>query len=100
MPSDEELATIERALQLLAIPQEGLVKYYLSLRFLASAPDRIYAECPRECAAVVQAAFENGAGWKEVAQAARIDVAEAQRRWGAVEPKDHRRRRRRKKAGL
>jgi len=58
----------------------------VALRWLGTATDEFYAECPQESAGIAVIALENGASWQEVAQAARIPVSEAQQHWSASAP--------------
>jgi hypothetical protein len=85
MSQDEALDAVERTFEMLANPMysDGQ-KLYACIAFLQYAPPEFFAECPRECKAVAAGAFEYGASWKQVADAARIDIGEARRRWTDV----------------
>jgi hypothetical protein len=85
MSHDEDLARAERIFGILAGPYSDSQKLEVCMAFLRYAPFEFYADCPRECKAIVSGAFEHGASWQEVADAASMDIAEAQRRWIDVE---------------
>jgi hypothetical protein len=82
MAHEEALDLAERVFGILATPlYDGFQKKEACLAFLQYAPPEVFAEYPRECKAIVGGAFEYGASWKRVADAAGIDIAEAKRRW-------------------
>lgn len=74
----------EHLFQVLTMPQEGRVKLFACMRYLETSTPEYLDAFPREYHAVVVAAIEEGATWKQVARAARIGVTEAQRRWATV----------------
>jgi hypothetical protein len=85
MSHDEALDAAERVFEMLALPlYNDFQKAAACIAFLQYAPPGVFAECPRECKAIVAGAFEYGASWKQVADAASIDIAEARRRWADV----------------
>jgi FRG domain len=76
----------EQVFNLLALPQAGTIKLHVCRMYLWASPPEAFDEHPREYEAVVAAAFKEGATWEMVAEDARMDVAEAQRRWGTAGP--------------
>jgi hypothetical protein len=79
--------TVERTFKILADPRNSDdQKLYACILFLQFAPFECFATYPRECKAVVAGAFEYGASWNLVADAASINIAEAKRRWAGVAP--------------
>jgi hypothetical protein len=85
MSHDEALGAAERVFEILVMPYTDEQKLVACIAFLQFAPLEFYADCPRECKAVVSGAFQYGATWGNVADAANINVDEAQRRWLDVE---------------
>jgi hypothetical protein len=88
MADERALEAAETVFGILAIPTyDDALKLQMCIRYLQTCTDDVFADFPRECKAIVAAAFEYGATWQEVAAAADIDVAEAKRRWAdAAEP--------------
>ena len=85
MAANEALGAAERVFEILATPTyNDFQKQQACIGFLQYAPLEFFAGFPRECKAVVAGAFEYGASWAQVADAASIDVAEAKRRWADV----------------
>jgi hypothetical protein len=86
MSHDEALDAVNRTFEILAMPMysDGQ-KLYACVAFLQYAPPEFFADYPRECKAVVSGAFQYGATWADVADAASIKVDEAQSRWLDVE---------------
>jgi hypothetical protein len=85
MSHNNALDTVERIFEILATPTYGdSQKAYSCIAFLQYAAPEFFDEYPRECKAVVAGAFEYGADWKQVADAASIDIEEAKRRWADV----------------
>ncbi len=85
MSLDEALDIAEKVFEILAMPTyDAFQKAEACLAFLQYAPPDVFADCPRECKAIVAGAFEYGASWKQVAEAAGIGLAEARRRWADV----------------
>ena len=85
MARNEALDAAERVFEILATPRyDDAQKMLACIAFLQYAPFEFFAGFPRECKAVVAGAFEYGASWAQVADAASIDVAEAKRRWTDV----------------
>ncbi len=82
MAHAEALDVAETVFEILAMPiYDGFQKVEACLAFLQYALPEVFAEYPRECKAIIGGAFEYGASWKQVADAAGIDIAEAKRRW-------------------
>jgi hypothetical protein len=85
MSHDVILDTAEKIFEIIATPKYGDGrKVYSCIEFLQYAPPEFFDEYPRECKAIVAGAFEYGASWKQVADAASIGIAEAKRRWADV----------------
>ena len=85
MPHDEALDLAEKIFGILAKRlYNGFQKKAACIAFLQYAPPDVFGECPRECKAIVAGAFEYGASWQQVAEAAGIGIAEARRRWADV----------------
>jgi len=76
----------EQLFRVLAFPQEGRTKLDACMAYLEVSTPEAFDEHPREYQAVAAAAFEDGATWEQVARAATMNMAEAQRRWGTVGP--------------
>ena len=78
MSQDEALGAFERTFEILANPAyNDSQKLYACIAFLQYAPLEFFADYPRECKAVVSGAFQYGATWADVADAASIKVDEA-----------------------
>jgi len=86
--TDQDWLALARRLQedWLATDQPPASKAVACLRILESVPLRLYSDHPAMFANIVSAALHSGASWKQVACAARIDVAEARQRWGSAAP--------------
>jgi hypothetical protein len=82
--TDKALAVAEEVFQILYLSHEPFAKMMACILFLQAAPDEFYADQPRVCEAIVAGALEYGANWEEVADAARINVTEARRKWERV----------------
>jgi hypothetical protein len=82
---EEDLARAEKTFGILAGPASDAQKLEVCIAMLQYLPFDFYADCPRECKAIVAGAFKYGASWPTVANAAGIDIEEAQRRWVDVE---------------
>jgi hypothetical protein len=86
MPNMAMLAAAERVFGVLATAtQRREVNSAICLRFLQIATESDFAEHPRECAAIVAGARENGASWEEIAASANLSLADALQRWRAVD---------------
>jgi hypothetical protein len=86
MSQDEARGAFEKTFEILANPAyNDSQKLYACIAFLQYAPLEFFADYPRECKAVVSGAFQYGATWADVADAASIKVDEAQSRWLDVE---------------
>ena len=85
MADEQAREAAERVFEILAMPTyDDAIKLQVCSRYLQTCTDDVFADFPRECKAIVAGAFEYGATWQMVAEAADIDVAEAKRRWADV----------------
>lgn len=85
MSHDPGLVMVERVFEILAMPMHNDTQKLLTCTgFLRYAPPEFLADYPRECKAIVGGAFAYGASWKQVADAAGVDITEARSRWADV----------------
>jgi hypothetical protein len=85
MADERAREAAERVFGILALPTyDDAFKLQMCIRYLQTCTDDVFADFPRECKAIVAGAFEYGATWQMVADAADIGVVEAKRRWADV----------------
>jgi hypothetical protein len=81
MGQEDVMVRADRVFEILSTAIKPDEKLYACLAFLTWAPSEFHDEFPREAQAIVRGAIANGAAWSQVAEAAKVSVAEAQRRW-------------------